>query len=95
MEDGQTEEREYRERDNDEHKLMLKVVRQNLSWTIHNLTLPSESFCGRGRGTPLKFELQAGLPPKSNLVRDLTFKKTKDAEKVWHVRMMSIDMWLC
>jgi len=74
MEDGRTEEREHRERDNDEHKLMLEVVRQNLSWTIRNLTLPSESFCGRGRGTPLKFELQAGLPPKSNLVRDLTFK---------------------
>ena len=58
MEDGQTEEREHRERDNDEHKLMLEVVRQNLSWTIRNLTLPSESFCGRGRGTPLKLEVR-------------------------------------
>jgi len=61
MEDGQTEEREQ------EHKLVLEVVRQNRSWTRRNLTLPSESFCGRG--TPLKFELQAGVPPKSNLDR--------------------------
>jgi len=83
MEAGRTEEREYRERDNDEHKLVLEVVRQNRSWTIRRFfktscegyqvdgqkidplkTLPSESFCGRGRGTPLKFELQAGVPPK-------------------------------
>ena len=68
MEGGRTEEREHRERDNDEQKLVLEVVRQNLSWTIRNLTLPSESFCGRGRGTPLEFRGgDAGLDHRSEL----------------------------
>jgi len=35
MEDGRTEEMEDRERDNDEQKLVLEIVRQNRSWTIH------------------------------------------------------------
>jgi len=54
-------------------KLVLEVVRQNRSWTICSLTMPSESFCGRGRGSPVTIEVRTGVPPTSDLDRHIGY----------------------